>query len=266
MQRIRALIAETGETGFHLVDEAAPPAAHARAREAPHRREAQHHLVGQHPLREDLHARALPPARRSRLRGRERRARGGVGPAARAHEERRHRRAGGARDARLHRCRHHGARLPDVRLPDRDRAGHDRRARARAPAVRGGLHPVGLLASLRGDGAFAHRPASRALRHHAAAAARTSRLRTTTSSSTTPPARITTISARGLRKALYNYMHGIGLDADVREWFEPRAGARRGARQRRRRGTSSPPCRHHGAAGPDRALLAEPCVDLRAAC
>ena len=24
----------------------------------------------------------------------------------------------------------------------------------------------------------------------------------------------------GLRKALYNYMHGIGLDADVREWFE----------------------------------------------
>src|SRR6187402_325398 len=27
----------------------------------------------------------------------------------------------------------------------------------------------------------------------------------------------------GLRKALYNYMHGIGLDADVREWFEPRS-------------------------------------------
>lgn len=25
-----------------------------------------------------------------------------------------------------------------------------------------------------------------------------------------------------LKKALYNYMHGIGLDADVREWFEPR--------------------------------------------
>jgi radical SAM superfamily enzyme YgiQ (UPF0313 family) len=24
----------------------------------------------------------------------------------------------------------------------------------------------------------------------------------------------------GLRKALYNYMHGIGLDTDVREWFE----------------------------------------------
>ena len=26
----------------------------------------------------------------------------------------------------------------------------------------------------------------------------------------------------GLRKALYNYMHGIGLDADVRTWFPPR--------------------------------------------
>ncbi|HEX6396658.1 MAG TPA: radical SAM protein [Steroidobacteraceae bacterium] len=27
----------------------------------------------------------------------------------------------------------------------------------------------------------------------------------------------------GLRKALYNFMHGVGLDTDVREWFEPRA-------------------------------------------
>src|SRR5580704_13288212 len=39
----------------------------------------------------------------------------------------------------------------------------------------------------------------------------------------------------GLRRALYNYMHGIGLDADVREWFEarPRArGRRSGARRR----------------------------------
>ncbi|MBS0380545.1 MAG: radical SAM protein [Proteobacteria bacterium] len=43
---------------------------------------------------------------------------------------------------------------------------------------------------------------------------------------------------RGLRKALYNYMHGVGLDTDVREWFEespaPRRRARgRPARQRR---------------------------------
>jgi radical SAM superfamily enzyme YgiQ (UPF0313 family) len=26
----------------------------------------------------------------------------------------------------------------------------------------------------------------------------------------------------GLRKALYNYMHGVGLDEDVRSWFDPR--------------------------------------------
>jgi len=41
----------------------------------------------------------------------------------------------------------------------------------------------------------------------------------------------------GLRKALYNYMHGVGLDADVREWFEPRPeGRRRGGRHHGRRG------------------------------
>ena len=37
----------------------------------------------------------------------------------------------------------------------------------------------------------------------------------------------------GLRKALYNYMHGVGLDADVREWFDrPPDGPRRGGRSR----------------------------------
>jgi radical SAM superfamily enzyme YgiQ (UPF0313 family) len=38
-----------------------------------------------------------------------------------------------------------------------------------------------------------------------------------------------------LKKALYNYMHGIGLDLDVREWFEQRAPVRninKGARRR----------------------------------
>jgi radical SAM superfamily enzyme YgiQ (UPF0313 family) len=40
----------------------------------------------------------------------------------------------------------------------------------------------------------------------------------------------------GLRKALYNYMHGIGLDADVREWFEPTPEKRRGRRQHPRGG------------------------------
>jgi len=42
---------------------------------------------------------------------------------------------------------------------------------------------------------------------------------------------------RGLRKALYNYMHGVGLDLDVRSWFSgarPR-GASRARRQTARR-------------------------------
>ncbi len=48
----------------------------------------------------------------------------------------------------------------------------------------------------------------------------------------------------GLRKALYNYMHGVGLDADVREWFEPRpAGRRRGAAHRTVAPRSRPACR-----------------------
>jgi Radical SAM superfamily len=46
----------------------------------------------------------------------------------------------------------------------------------------------------------------------------------------------------GLRKALYNYMHGVGLDADVREWFEPRPqGRARGGRHPGRRGRGSLP-------------------------
>jgi radical SAM superfamily enzyme YgiQ (UPF0313 family) len=41
---------------------------------------------------------------------------------------------------------------------------------------------------------------------------------------------------RGLRKAVYNYMHGLGLDADVRTWFaEPTASRPRGKRAPRLR-------------------------------
>jgi hypothetical protein len=32
----------------------------------------------------------------------------------------------------------------------------------------------------------------------------------------------------GLRRALYNFMHGVGLDEDVRNWFAPEAERRRG--------------------------------------
>ncbi|MGE0546134.1 MAG: radical SAM protein [Kofleriaceae bacterium] len=34
--------------------------------------------------------------------------------------------------------------------------------------------------------------------------------------------------ADGLRKAVYNYMHGVGLDADPRSWFGSQRGSRRG--------------------------------------
>jgi hypothetical protein len=40
----------------------------------------------------------------------------------------------------------------------------------------------------------------------------------------------------GLRKALYNYMHGIGLDDDVRVWFEARTETRRGNERKHARG------------------------------
>ena len=48
---------------------------------------------------------------------------------------------------------------------------------------------------------------------------------------------------RGLNSALYNYMQGIGLDADVRSWFEPkqRRSGRGPARQRSRRTGASLP-------------------------
>ena len=45
----------------------------------------------------------------------------------------------------------------------------------------------------------------------------------------------------GLRKALYNYMLGIGLDADVRAWFEaPRPARRTHGRRPRRHGPLVP--------------------------
>ena len=45
-------------------------------------------------------------------------------------------------------------------------------------------------------------------------------LPTTTSISPMPRASIMMCLAAALKKALYNYMHGIGLDHDVRDWFD----------------------------------------------
>jgi radical SAM superfamily enzyme YgiQ (UPF0313 family) len=44
-----------------------------------------------------------------------------------------------------------------------------------------------------------------------------------------------------LKKALYNYMHGVGLDLDVREWFEQRMSVRRVRNRARRRATHTVP-------------------------
>jgi Radical SAM superfamily len=45
----------------------------------------------------------------------------------------------------------------------------------------------------------------------------------------------------GLKKALFNYMHGVGLDIPVHEWFEPAAtGRRAGGRRPSRTGTTVP--------------------------
>ena len=45
----------------------------------------------------------------------------------------------------------------------------------------------------------------------------------------------------GLRKALYNYMHGIGLEADVREWFESPVRRVNGRKHGRRSAAASVP-------------------------
>ncbi len=44
----------------------------------------------------------------------------------------------------------------------------------------------------------------------------------------------------GLKKALYNYMHGIGLDEDVRSWFATKVPRTRVARQRIQRALAQP--------------------------
>jgi hypothetical protein len=44
-----------------------------------------------------------------------------------------------------------------------------------------------------------------------------------------------------LKKALYNYMHGVGLDLDVHEWFEQGTPVRGIGKRARRRGTSAVP-------------------------
>jgi hypothetical protein len=128
VDRIEAIVAETGQTGFHFVDEAAPPKSLKAWPPSCSARQRGHQLVGQHPLRKELHARAVPAAGRQRLHRHQRRAGGGLRPPAGADEKGRLGGPGGACDQGLCRCRHPGACLPDVRLSHADRAGHGGRA------------------------------------------------------------------------------------------------------------------------------------------
>ncbi len=77
--------------------------------------------------------------------------------------------------------------------------------------------------------ATAHSPigkAPEALRDRAASRPKRRRSRATISPSSIRPAAITTLYAEGLRTALYNYMHGMGLDADPRSWFPGKRGSK----------------------------------------
>ncbi len=73
VDRIEAIIAETGQTGFHFVDEAAPPKALRALADGAAETQAGDLLVGQHPFREILHAGALRRTGRQRLHRRLRR-------------------------------------------------------------------------------------------------------------------------------------------------------------------------------------------------
>ena len=100
VDRIEAIVDETGQTGFHFVDEAAPPKMLKRAGRRAATPPPGHQLVGQHPLREELQPGTVPTARRQRLHRHLGRAGGGLRPAAGADEEGRLGGPGGARDSR----------------------------------------------------------------------------------------------------------------------------------------------------------------------
>ncbi len=167
VDRIEALVRETGETGFHFVDEAAPPAALRALAEKIIERKLAITWWGNIRFEKSFTPALGRAARALGLRRGQRRARGGVGSAAGADEEGRDGRSGGARRACVQRRGRAGARVLDVRFSDRDRAGDRRRARARAPALRRGLHPVCVLAPLRRDRAQPDWPAPGAVRRAA---------------------------------------------------------------------------------------------------
>jgi hypothetical protein len=171
VDRMEALIRETGQTGFHLVDEAAPPALLRALSDEILRRRLTVTWWGNIRFEKSFTRALCELDGGGRLRGRQRRAGGGGRPAAGPHPQGRHGGTGGARHPRLHGLRHHGACVPDVRLPHPDGAGDGELAGDGAAAVRGRLHPVRLLAPLRPDRAQPDCRRPGRLRHPPAAGA-----------------------------------------------------------------------------------------------
>ncbi len=62
--RIDAIVRETGQTGFHFVDEAAPPKSAEGTGRRTDRTQRRYFVVGKHSIRKDLHARTLRTAGR----------------------------------------------------------------------------------------------------------------------------------------------------------------------------------------------------------
>jgi hypothetical protein len=218
VDRIEAIVAETGQTGFHFVDEAAPPKSLKAL--------APSCSAGSWPSAggaTSASRRASPPSCARQLADSGCIAiSGGLEVASDRLLALMNKGVSVDQVARVtkgfSRRRHPGACLPDVRLPDADGAGHRRRAGVRAPAVRRRLHPVGLLPPLCLHRAFAGGAGPGGLRRHAAAAAAQGFAKNDVAF-VDPTGVDHDRWASALKKALYNYMHGIGLDQDVRSWF-----------------------------------------------
>jgi hypothetical protein len=195
VDRIDSIIAETGQTGFHFVDEAAPPKALKALADELHKRNRAISWWGNIRFEKSFTPGLCRATCRERLHRRVGRPGGGLGPAAEADAKRRFGRAGGAGDARLQRSRHPGACLSDVRLPDPDRAGYRRCPGIRPSAIRRRLHPVGLLPPLCLHRACAGGHAPGAVRRQPATPAGNHASPRTTCNSSTRPASTTTSSA-----------------------------------------------------------------------
>jgi uncharacterized protein len=218
--RIEAIVAETGQTGFHFVDEAAPPKS-LKALAAELQRAAAGVISwwGNIRFEKSFTPELCRAAGRQRLHRHLRRAGGGLRPAAELMKKGVSVEQVARVTKAFSRRRHPGARLPDVRLPDADGAGHGGRAGVRAPALRGRLHPVGFFHRF---ACTVHSPVGRHPEQYGVTLLPLPEgaSRATTSASSTPPAPTTTRWALALKKALYNYMHGIGLERRTcGSWF-----------------------------------------------